>query len=1155
MTAANDRDPELCAWSTLGAQRRVGEWRRCTMKAMVAKRVAALAMFVLVPAAVASAQYRAGIQGAVTDPSGARIPDATVTLVNQETGLSRTTVTSASGVYSIAGLVPGQYIVTVEKEGFAAEVLENVGVRAEVMHTVDVALEVGGAQDTVTVSAEAVSLVDTSGGTVGGTITTRQVESLPSYGRDPLRLALLTPGSFGNNARASGGGSENLPGNAGPGGTGSDSIFKTENQVQVSAGGRRTTSNSITIDGVAVNALNWGGASVITPNTESIREIRVETSSYSAEHARAGGAQIQVVSKHGTNDWHGSLFARYADPELNSFQEWNGPVTDTARVPDRVKQFGGSVGGPVVRNKLFFFFSYERQPRTAIETGDGWYETPQFTEMLQAEKPNSLAARIAGHPGMGATFSSVAQGADCAFANVSPCAEIVDGGGNLLGLDIGSPLDAPLGTQDPTAAGDGLDGVPDVMFVNTLSTTDQRAQQFNGRVDFQATVRDLVAFSTYQTPVYTESVPVRSANAWITDRLNHAETLLWNRTLSSRFVNEARLTASRWSWDEIDSNPQVPWGLPPINIDARGNADVTDLGAPGPGVFAQTTYNFRNILSWAHGSHFTKFGADIYWEQNNASRQWGARPTFVFHNVWDFANDAPYQENGNFDPRTGEPTGVLKYMRSGIVGFFVQDDWRIRPNLTLNLGLRWEYFDPLSEKNDEISNAVLGTGPNTLTDLRMRLGSNLFNASQNNWAPQAGFAWTPFPDNSRLVVRGGFGVGFTRSMGAVLMDMAANAPFLSTVNLQGDDILYEIPEDVSQFGEWPINPATVLDIDPETNLPTAGSQAVQIIEEDLATPTTYRYSLEAQYDLGARWVASVGYQGSQTRNYTRRYNLNWFFPDNLNPALTNVGYTTNDGDASYNAMLLGLKRRFSGSFEIDAQYALSSARDTGSHEYGDRISQYPFDQSYLRGPSDYDVRHNVKLYGVWSPQFFQVDSAMERLLGGWQVSGILNWHSGFPWTPQYDVPGGGIIYPADGYSSLWPAAYLGGAGSDSSNETFMGTNGNFPGGAYEYFTVSPFERGTIPPPPGVERNSFRGPHYLGFDMTFQKSFGLPTMQVLGNRARLEIRADIFNVFNELNLSQVANVIGDNPTTPNPNFGQSQSAFAGRVINFQARFSF
>jgi outer membrane receptor protein involved in Fe transport len=338
---------------------------------------------------------------------------------------------------------------------------------------------------------------------------------------------------------------------------------------------------------------------------------------------------------------------------------------------------------------------------------------------------------MAGFPGEGASYSSISQTATCAVANINSCANIRDGSGALVGLDVGSPLGLPLGTRDPSwisgstpGIGGGLDGIPDIMFVNTVSPRNQKAEQYNGRLDYQATTKDLFAFSTYQTPVYTTSFngPVRPANFWVNDRLNHAETLMWTRMISPTVINEARFSLSRWSWNEVESNPQEPWGLPVINIDSMNSAKVQNLGAPGPSIFAQTTYNFRDTATWVRGSHLIKFGGDLYWEQNNASRAWAARPTYMFRNIWDFANDAPYQETGTLDPRTGVPSVVRKYLRSGIFGFFVQDDWKFRPNLTINLGLRYEYFDPLSEKYGEISNAVLGTGADSLTGLRMQLG-------------------------------------------------------------------------------------------------------------------------------------------------------------------------------------------------------------------------------------------------------------------------------------------------------------------------------------------------------------------------------------------------------------------------------------------------
>ncbi len=1115
-------------------------------------------------ATVASAQYRAGIQGIVTDASGSFVPEAEVTVTNKDTNTARTATTSAGGVFSITGLTPGRYKVTIEKAGFATSAIEEVTIAAEQVQAVNAELTIGQATQTVTVSDSAIPTIQTENATIAGSITTGQVQSLPTFGRDPYRLLQLAPGTFGNNARAAGGGSQNLPGNAGPGGTSqSASIFQTENQVQVTANGTRNTSNSFLIDGVSVNSLNWGGAAVVTPNSESIKEIRIEASSYSAENARAGGAQVMVISKNGTNDWHGSGLVRWARPDWNAFQRWNGPNADVQRVNDRFNQFAGSIGGPIRRDKLFFFFSYETLRLNSITTGANWFETPQFLQAVQEAKPDSIAARIAGFPGEGASYTSISQTATCAIAGIAACTDISGSSGSLIGLDIGSPLRTPLGTRDPTwvsggatGAGGGLDGVPDIIFANTVNPRRQKAEQYNGRLDYHATSNDLIAFSTYQTPVYTTSFngPARAANFWVNDRLNHAETLMWTRTFSPTLLNEARLSASRWSWDEVKSNAQEPWGLPQIAIDSLNGAEVQRLGAPGPGIFAQTTYNIRDTLNWVRGSHILKFGGDLYWEQNNASRAPSGRPTYYFRNLWDFANDAPFQESGSFDPRTGVPTVVKKYIRSGIFGFFVQDDWKVRPNLTLNLGLRWEYFDPLSEKYDEISNAAFGAGANALTDLRMRLGGNLFSTSRNNWGPQAGFAWTPFRDSSRMVLRGGFGIGYTRTEGAILSNFAGNPPFVSSVTLQDADVLYAVPNDVQQFYNWPANPATVLTIDPATNLPQTGSLDLNVYSENMPTPVTYRYSLEAQYDLGGNWIASVGYQGSRTRHYSRQRNLNWFYPQNRNAALKNVFLFSNDGNAYYDALLTQVRHRFSRSFEIDIQYRWATTIDTGSNEYN--IGQYPFDLAHLKGLADFDVRQNLKLFGIWSPRFFKGNDWLERIAGGWQISGMLNWHTGFPWTPIYNGTSCNVIYTGSGYCDLRPGAYLGGAGSDFSNENFRRTNGNFPGGAYQYFTVPTFASdNTIPPPPGVGRNSFRGPGFFGLDMSFQKSFGLPSMRVLGENARIEARADFFNVFNKLNPTNVSNVIGSNPTSPNATFGQALGGLAGRVINLQARLSF
>src|SRR6266404_3765242 len=267
------------------------------------------------------AQYKAGIQGVVVDPQGAVVEGAAVTLTSKETNISKTATTDSSGLYNFLSLAPGRYAITVEKTGFKKQSLEDVVVAAEQTQAVNIALEIGEVTQSVTVSAEVAPAIDTETGQIGGTLTSNDIQNLPSLGRDPFQLLRLAPGVFGDSAHSANGGSQNLPGSQGPGGTGANaSIFQTENQVQVNANGQRNTANSFQVDGVSVNSLDWGGAAVITPNEESIKEVRVSANSYDAQYGRTSGAQVELVSQNGTNDIHGSLFLKMDRPGLNAFQ-------------------------------------------------------------------------------------------------------------------------------------------------------------------------------------------------------------------------------------------------------------------------------------------------------------------------------------------------------------------------------------------------------------------------------------------------------------------------------------------------------------------------------------------------------------------------------------------------------------------------------------------------------------------------------------------------------------------------------------------------------------------------------------------------------------------------------------------------------------------
>ncbi|WP_263410035.1 TonB-dependent receptor [Terriglobus tenax] len=1135
-------------------------------------RAAALVAFALAMPVMVLAQYRAGLQGTVTDTDGAVIPNAKIKLVDKATNRTLETTSSAEGTYSFPRLAPSNYSMTVEVTGFVKQELANVTIQGETTTGLDVKMQVGAITETVEVT-DATPLINTQNAQVGGTISTQQIQSLPSNGRDPFQLLQLAPGMFGDSSRNSGGGANNLPGNAGPGGAGTtSSVFQAENQVQVSANGTRNISNNMQIDGVSVNSLAWGGAAVITPNEESVKEVRVSANPYDAESGHNSGGQVQVVSKGGSNDWHGSGFFKMHRPGLNAYQKYNGPNNSPVqRDANRFNQFGGSVGGPIWKNKIFFFFSYETLRNNGTSFGNGWYETPQFIQTLASRKPNGIGTRLYNYQGMGVSYSAVS-GQNCASIGLSAssCRDVAGG------LDLGSPTNTALGTPDPTyvssgtpGIGGGFDGVPDIFNVQTVNPTRSTAQQFQGRADAQITQHDLLTYTMYWVPVNTVSYngPVRSANLWNNNRLNYTAAVVWNHTFSPTLVNEARGNVTRWYFNELTSNPQEPWGLPTLTTDTPGTltGGIQPAGAPGPGIFYQTTYNFRDVMTKTIASHTIKAGADLYWEQDNDVQSGAARPQYFFRNLWDVANDVPYRETGNFDPRNGSPTANKKYIRSNIWAGFIQDDWKVLPNLTINAGLRWEYYSPVREKYGNISNVVLGQGSALLTGASIRVGGDLYQASKNNWGPQIGFAFTPKTAWSKpLVIRGGFGIGYNRMQQAITLNGRANPPLVTSLTLQCSDvnartgcgdILYQTPSSPTSFDGYPSNPAARQTFD-ANGLPTTGTALTLTgFPSFIPTPVTYGYSMTVSQDLGANWVATFGYQGSSTRHYTRQLNLNWNYPNIRNARVQNMYYYVNDANANFNAGWAEINHRFSRMFDIDAQYRYAKSMDTGSNDYF--IGEYPYDIRYATGPSDYDVKHNVKLYGTFRPVLFRGNNWREKVAGNWEFSGIMNWHSGYPWQPVYSNYAGNVVYNGSGYSTLRAGGYRGGAGSSQSNDAFR-NGSNYSGGALNYFTLPNYTAGSgIPPAPGVGRNSLRGPGYFNLDMAAQKGFGLPKWGFLGENAKFVIRADFFNILNKLNLNptSISNSISSDGVTSNPQFGIAQSALGARVIEFTGRFNF
>ncbi len=1166
----------------------------------------------------ANAQFRAAVQGVVTDSTGAIVMGATVNLTNNETGRTQTQTTGDNGFYRFSSLAPGSYSLTVEQANFKKQTIENLAVAGENVQGVDVMLEAGGISEVVTVNDEAPAL-ETENATVQRAIGTEEVRNLPQSGRNPYELLRLTPGVFGDSARGGNGQVVNLPNQTGPGGS-IVSVFQSENQVPVSASGQRVSANNFQVDGVSVNSLQYGGAAVLTPNQESVKEVVVSSSSFSAEDGRNSGAQVKVVSQNGTNQFHGSAFFKYNDPGFNAYNRYFGnsvrPSTPS-RVENRDKQYGGSLGGPVIlprfgegtplfysgKDKLFFFFSYEGLRNNTENTYQAFVETPQYRQQVINARPNGTTARIFQSPGIEPRLIGVIP-RTCAdvFGGdaVNRCRDVAGG------LDLGSVTGTrnvylPLGNGVGNAnIGGGFDGVPDILFGSFVNPQQTRGNQYNARIDYNVNSKNQLALSTYMTRRNDFAADGSSRSRLSSDirdkPLNYIVTGILISNLSSNLVNEFRTNFTRFHSDQVKASEETNFGIPRVEVEGLP-FDRIRFGAvrseATPAIFSQNTLEFRDSLTQVFGNHVLKYGGEFRKEFDNNDLSGGARPVYSFVGLFNLANDAPIFEGVNLDPRTGAPADAERLFRTSNYAGFVQDDWKARPNLTVNLGLRYEYFSPVTEKGNRLTNLALGSGAQALTAARVVSVDRLSDPDRNNFAPRIGFAYSPnfknflgsnFLGENKAVLRGGFGVYYNRVQNVVFSNSRGNPPSFGRFNIccgtaasdfgspfVGGQIVYAIGTSNS-VTSFPTNPVLGGGINPATGLPVGGAVEFYGSQSNIPNAEIYKYSLEMQYELPLNIVASIGYEGNQSRHLVRLANQNYLFTPNSK--LFAVYDPVADISADYNGLNLRAERRFAQGFQIAANYRFSKSLDTLSTEGpgGEANQTYPVDQRQERGPSDYDVRHNLVISGLYELPFFRNKKSLAgKLLGGFEISGILSKHTGFPWTPKIapnNAPQDCLRTIADNdFTQLCvvrPVAYFGGVQQDTSNSSFLRPNGYFTGGGARYFQTTLNDPNGNPNDnlrptfaqnaPGIGRNTFRGPNYFNVDMSIAKRFGLPGLGFLGESPNLELKMNVFNVFNTLNLAPFR-FYSSGVFVNNPNFGEPDGALAGRTIELQARFRF
>ncbi len=969
-----------------------------------------MALFVL----PAHAQYRASLQGTVADSTGAMVPGAQLILTDNETNHALTTKSDGAGNFSFNELAPSTYKLEVTRDGFKKKVLDGVHILAEQANALNVVMDTGGSTETVTVNAGELPTIDTETGSISGTITQNDLAKMPDFGRDPLQLAQLAPGMFGDSSQQAGGGSYSLPGNQGDSSVGASSgPYQTENKPQVFGNGGRNDTNGITLDGVQISSVTWGSAAVVTPNPDTIKEMKVVTNPYDAELGRYSGAQIQMISENGTNQWHGTALFKLDRPGLNAYQRYdpnNNPQRDNAKY----NEFGGTVGvdPSTFTTKFFFFFGYDSIRNTGNVTGGGWYDTPTLDGESQS---GTISNKFLTIKGASVQYQSILEGP----SDHHQCSDIgLIQGVNCnwiqgQGLDIGSPLTIGVGLQDPSYAnpvttssgtlyspglgGDGtgstanLDGKADLAYYSTVAPNDNINSQYNGRLDYQVTDKDLVAYDIYYVPVNNTGFlgPQRPSNIFYHNAINYSTGLLYNHTFSGSLLNEARADMAGWKYNELADNPQSPLGLPnDYIVEQNGTTSFANINPEGLGpsigsIFDQWTLNFKDVLTKVYKSHSLKFGGQYTRLAYLDSATWAASENFYFNNYWDFLNDAPQTEAvSGANPLTGVPTDSRKDDRQYIPAVFAQDDWKIRPNLTINMGLRWEYFAGMTEKNGNNPRLNLGAGPAIFSNLAIALKQPQVDAQKSNFGPQIGFAWSPAHDAGKLVVRGGFGLAFNGLEEAITTNTRFDPPFVTNSNtLTGNQIVYGTAANIYQYGALPANPLLISSFN-SANLPTSGTAlGITGVYNKLKTSYVYRYSLEGQYDLGHEWVATLGYSGSSGRHLPLQYNLYDKFASQIlngsasfNPIVNSIDWYDDTGTSSFNSMMAELRHQFAHTIEADVQYRWAKSLDSGSGPYTE--PDYQFLPGYNWGPSDFDSRNMIKMFALWSPVLFHISQQL-----------------------------------------------------------------------------------------------------------------------------------------------------------------------------------
>jgi hypothetical protein len=1082
--------------------------------------VVRLSAVVLLTAGAAWAQFTASIQGTVTDPSGAVVAQAKVSIENTANHISSDTLTDAGGGYRFLSLAPGTYKIVVEAAGFS-KADSTVTLETYQNLNAPMTLKVGVTSESVTVTAEN-PLVNTSETRNQATLQTQELSELPLAGRNMLALVSLAPGVSGLGVNGGPGVASGTPG------SGVDN-FSTEQAVDVSANGQGTVANMWIIDGLDVTSGIRQGVANLTPNPDAIQEVAIQVNTFSTEYGRGSGLEVALTTKSGTDQFHG-LASDYFNYQ-SWYAKYSLPGGDHAYSPFHSNNLSGAIGGPIIPHHQFFFFFGIEPLRSSASTGNQslLFPDPAFASFAAATFPTTFGTKIlTTYMPTNVAVSGVSQTANDIFPGT--CG---------------------------TAATSFLPCATPMLDSGIFNSTNFRnGTQYFVRVD-KYFKNDRIYGSFFRTLLNYGGPNVIPQFSTTNNNWQRALQINWTHDFSPTTINEVIFAQNRIEGKQGETGD---FTIPGISVTGQNVGYGVGFAQ---GDFIQHNYHWRDVLTHVHGAHVIKVGYEGWYGDDVEPFQgpW-SHPAFSFNNLLNLAQDAPANEGGvMYNPITGQQQLWNWDAASKTWGLFAEDTWKAKRNLTVTFGFRFDdQGNPYSKSSTTVfGNFYLGSGSTLNDQVASGFAKPTHNALQSSpkaYQPRIGAAWD-ITGNGNWLLRGGFGMYSNWLTPANIQEeFRGNPPGLILptffANSATPPIFVQGTSSVPPFGFafpplagsalCPVAPC----LDSQGGIVGAGL-SIGGINPNITSPTAFTYAATLEHRIGSHLVASILYSGSHDINLVGFGNAGGQVaygadinamagdligkppnspPTRLNPSFGSITYTQNNRVSNYNGISFDLRGRVQRGF-FDVSYTRSSSMDdAGRYPTASNPHQY-------YGPSPWDVPNRFSLtFNYQFPGRNNGEGALGRLTGGWGTSATSIYQTGYPFTvfTSASFTGGGD-YNADGDNLDYP---------NVTNYNQSTSRSSYISGV---FAPGQFTTPTLGTEGNEKSNQFRNPPYIQTDFSLYKD------NHITERLNFQIRFEFFNLFNHPNFQ---NIQGD---LSQGNFGTVTSQLLPRYWQIGGKLTF